>query len=443
METSYIIYTIIILVMLFAFLAGGSWIAIGLAATGLFCLAFLGKGGMQGILGGLMFNALNSYILMALPIFIFMGELMLRSGTSGHLYKGVSKWLSIIPGGLLHSQIVSCAIFAACSGSSTATEVAIGSGSVPELLKRGYDKKITLGSIAAGCTLGILIPPSIIMLVFGAFVGVSVGKLFIGGIIPGLMLAGVFMLWIVVASFFPKIYRMPVREKLHRTYFIQAIKAIKDVWPSFLIMFFIMGSIYTGFATPTEAAAVAVMVTFLLTIAYYKTFSFRVLKEALTATVVTTSFIMLCMVGARTLGMAMSMLRIPAELCQMVGCLEVSPYIIWIIIVFLYAILGCLMDGLNLMFVTVPVTFPLVVNVLGFDPIWFGVVLTIILEMSLITPPVGLNLYVAHNLGGGGNLKDTIVGVIPFVLCMFALIALLTAIPSLVTWLPNTMFPPR
>lgn len=429
----------ILLVMLFAFLAGGTWIAIALAGTGLFALTFMCVSGTQRMMSEIMFNNMVSYTLMAVPLFVFMGNLLVECGVSGHLYEGVTKWLGIAPGGLLHANIASCAIFAACSGSSTATEVAIGTGSVPELLRRGYDRKITLGSIAAGSTLGILIPPSVTMLVFGAYVGISVGKLFIGGIIPGLILGGAFIIWIAISTLMRPQWA-PEREKFNpRTYFPQALKALKDIWPYMLIIVFIMGSIYSGFATPTEAAALACAVAFLVVVLYYRKTEFQMFKKATVKTVTLTGFYMLEIVGARTLGMALSMLRIPTAICAFVGTLPVSRTVIWAGVVFAYTLLGCLMDGLDLMLVTTPVFYPLVVHTLGFDPIWFGVILTIVLEMSLITPPVGLNMYIAHTLGGGERLQDTIMGIIPFFICMVLCVILLTAVPSLITWLPSTM----
>lgn len=428
----------IMLIILFSCLAGGAWIAIALAATGLFSLTFM-SAGAQTMMSEIMFNNMVSYILMALPLFIFMGNLLVRCGVSDGLYRGMTKWLGVVPGGLLHSNIASCAIFAACSGSSTATAVAIGTGAVPELLRRGYDRKITLGSIAAGSTLGILIPPSISMLVFGAYVGISVGQLFIGGVVPGIILAGMFMGWIALASAIRPEWTATREEFTPKTYFPQALKALKDIWPYMLVIVFIMGSIYSGVATPTEAAAVATMAVFLEIVLYYRKINFQMFKEAMMATVLTTAMIMLCIVGARTLGMALSMMRVPTYLCELVGSLEVNRMIIWAGVVLIYIGLGCLMDGLDLMLVTTPVFYPLIVNTLGFNPIWFGVVLTVILEMSLITPPVGLNLYIAHRLGGGKRLQDTIKGILPFLICMILTVILLTAVPLLVTWLPSTM----
>ena len=439
MELSPQISIVVILVVIFGLLAGGTWISIVLAATGVFGLTFMCVGGMQKMVSEIMFNNVVSYTLMAVPLFIFMGYLITKSGISSHLYEGVSKWLGIVPGGLLHSNILACAIFAACSGSSTATEVAIGTGAVPELLKRGYERKITLGSIAAGSTLGILIPPSVTMIVFGVYTGVSVGKLFLGGVIPGIILAGMFMIWIGVGTGINPQWA-PKREKfVAKVYFPQVLDSFKDIWPYMLIIIFIMGSIYGGLATPTEAAGLACMITFLLIVLYFRKFNFKMFKDATMETVTLTGFYMLEIVGARTLGMALSILRVPTYLCAAIGGLHTSRILIWFGVVLIYILLGCIMDGLDLMLVTTPIFFPLVVHTLGFDPIWFGVILTVILEMSLVTPPVGLNIYIVHGIGGGKRLQDTIEGIIPFFICMVLCVILLTFIPSLCTWLPSTM----
>lgn len=423
---------------LFLLLAIGTWINFALFGVSLFSLMFLAKMDMSGILGSLLFNSINSYPLVALPLFIFMGELLIKSGSSIPLFRGVQKALGAFPGGMLHANIISCSIFAACSGSSTATTLAIGGVSYPELTKKGYDRKIILGSIAGGGSLGILIPPSIMMIIFGSITQNSVGKLFIGGIIPGLILAGLFIVWIAMASIIRPDW-MPPREKFSQDYLYVAISSLKELWPVILLILFIMVSIYGGFATPTEAAAVAALVTLLLVGLVYKKLSFKVVVESLEATVFLNSMMMICVVGARALGMALSMLKVPHYLSSFVETLAVSPYVIWAMLVLIYILLGCLIDGFDLMLVTTPVFYPIITNTLGFDPIWFGVTLVVLLEMSLITPPVGLNLFVTHSIGGGERLPETIIGILPFLLIMIICIVILTLFPSLVTYLPSLM----
>ncbi len=434
-----VLFNIVIIVgMLFALLATGTWISFALYGTALFALVFLGRGNMQGILGSLLFNSLDSYTLVSLPLFVLMGEILIKSRCSEPLFRGVRKILSPFPGGMLHANILACSIFAACSGSSTATTVAIGGVSYPEMMKYGYNRKITLGSICAGGTLGILIPPSIMMILYGSITGNSVGRLFIGGIFPGLVLAGLFMAWIVLASIIHPEW-MPKRDRFDRSYPLKALSGLVDLWPIVVLIALIMISIYGGFATPTEAAAVATVVSFLLATFYYRRMSWKIFAEALKETAFLTALLMVSIIGARALGMALSMLQIASALSRFVAALPLDRYLIWAIIVAIYALLGCLIDGIDLLVVTTPVFYPIVTKTLGFDPIWYGVVFVVLLEMSLITPPVGFNLYVTHSIAGGKDLQDTIKGMMPFFIAMLVCIALLTLFPSVVMYLPSRM----
>ena len=438
MSLTVLFYLIIVIALLFFLLATGTWISFALYGTALIALIFLGRGNMQGILGSLLFNSLDSYTLVALPLFVLMGNILIKSGCSEPLFRGVRKILSPVPGGMLHANILACSIFAACSGSSTATTVAIGGVSYPEMMKYGYDRKITLGSICAGGTLGILIPPSIMMILYGSITGTSVGRLFIGGIFPGLVLAGLFILWIIMASIIHPEW-MPKRDRFGKDYPLRVLSGLVDLWPITALIALIMISIYSGFATPTEAAAVATVVSFLLAAVYYRKMTWKVLVEAMRETAFLTALLMMSIIGARALGMALSMLQVASALSQFVASLPLNRYAIWAIIVLIYALLGCLIDGIDLLVVTTPVFYPIVTKTLGFDPIWFGVVFVVLLEMSLITPPVGFNLYVTHSLAGGKNLEDTIKGMLPFFVAMVVCIALLTIFPNIVMYLPSRM----
>lgn len=433
-------YLIIIVGFLFIIMATGTWIGFALYGTALASLIFLGKGNMQVLLDGLLFNSVYSYTLVALPLFVLMGNILIKSGCSTSLFGGVKKILSPFPGGMLHSNIVACSIFAACSGSSTATTVAIGGVSYPELQKIGYARGITLGSICAGGTLGILIPPSIMMILYGSLTGNSIGKLFIGGIIPGILLATMFMLYISMAcivkpEWAPK--RTPFGKPLN--YIKNVIMGLLEMWPVILLIGGIMGSIYGGFSTPTEAAAIASVISFVLWIFYYRTFTWKLFIEAMKDTIFLTALLMISVIGARALGMALSYFQIPLVLSQYISSLPISDYAIWVIIVVVYLILGCMIDGIDLIIVSTPVFYPIMVTSLGFDPIWFGIVLTLLVEMSLITPPVGFNLYVTHSITGGKKLEETMLGVLPFVVIMLLLIAILTIFPDIIMYLPNNM----
>ena len=430
---------LIIVVCLFALMLTGTWLSIALFGTGIIALTFLGKGGMAYVLESVLFNSVASYSLVAIPLFVLMGEILIESGCSKQIFQGVKKLLRPFPGGMLHANIVACSIFAACSGSSTATTVAVGGVTRPELEKQGYFKNIVLGSISAGGTLGVLIPPSIMMILYGAQTGNSIGKLFISGIIPGILLAAMFMIYIGVACSRHKDWAPPPEKITVGQYLKDVASSLLDLWPVVLIIGGIMVSIYGGFATPTEAGAVASIIAFLLWVFYYRTLTWAKFKKAMKETSILSCQLMICVVGARALGQALSLLRIPTELSEFVAGLPVNRYVIWACVVILYMIMGCLVDGIDLLIITVPVFYPIVVNTLGFDPIWFGVTLTVLLEMSLITPPVGFNLYVTHSISGSDNMMDTIKGSIPFVIVMLLHIVVMTAFPILATYLPNHM----
>ena len=426
---------VIFIALLFILMGSGMWIGFSLASVGLFALLFLIPGG-EKISGGIIYNPAESFVLAAVPMFIFMGEIILRSGMSGRLYRGVSKWTNIIPGGLLHCNIASCSIFAAISGSSVATAATIGTVAYPEQSARGYEPRLVKGSLAAGGTLGILIPPSITMIIYGGFVGVSVGRLFMGGFIPGIILALMFMAMIAIICIMKPSWS-PERGKFGRRYLMDAIMAMKDIWPFPLLIFIILGGIYTGVFTPTEAAAVSATVSLILA-AVFRRLNFTMIKESALGTIKTSGMLFIIFIGAQLLKSGISLLKIPAIVTSFVLGLGLDPMWVWFLIVVVYLIMGCFMDGISLMLLTLPVTYPLLIGSLGFDPIWFGVLLTILVECALITPPVGMNFYVIHGITGG-DIKEVMQGIVPFFIIMLVAIALYTFIPELVTWLPNQM----
>ncbi len=440
MDVTILFYVLIIVGMLLAFMATGTWIAFSLFGTSVIALMFLGKGDMQHVLESTLFNSINSYTLVAMPLFIFMGEILILSGASKSLFEGVRRILGPFPGGLLHTNVVACSIFAACSGSSTATTVAVGGVSIPELFKRGYNRGITLGSVCSGGTLGVLIPPSIMMILYGSLTGNSIGKLFIAGIIPGIALAICFMIYIGIVCSIKKDWA-PSRDPFGGvgTYMKGLLLSLGDLWPVIVLIGGIMGSIYGGIATPTEAGAVAAVIAMLLWIFVYKSVTKELLIQAVKDTIIVNAQLMISIVGARCLGMALSLLDIPATLSTYVAGLPINTYIIWAMIILIYIVLGCLVDGIDLLVISVPVFYPIMVTGLGFDPIWFGVTLTVLLEMSLITPPVGFNIYVTHSISGSDNMMETIKGVFPFVVVMLVFIWILTAFPGMATWLPSQM----
>ena len=442
MEMSPLILISILMALLFVFLATGLWIGVALALVGFFGLTVLLEG-KDVIITGVLYNTLNSYALAAVPLFVFMGLMIYHSGLNKKIYRGVAKWVWPIPGALVHSNIVSCSIFAACCGSSTATCATIGVVAYPEQVEeRGYDKRLVLGSIAAGGTLGILIPPSITMVLYGAFVGESVGRLFMGGIVPGFGTALLFMLYIMVRSQMKPSLVPRSRERVTARYFLEAVLALKDIWPAILIFAVIWGSIYSGICTPTEVAAIGAFIVIVLAI-IFRALSFKILKEATLETISITAMYGLILVGAKVMGSAFSLLKIPATLATVVLAAEIDPLLVWGLALVMYLIMGCFILGSALMLLTLPVVYPLLVTTLGFDGVWLGVMLVMMVECAAITPPVGMNLYVLQGVTGQKDISDVSIGSFPFFLILVGSMVIWTFFPQAVLALPNMMFAPR
>jgi len=379
-------------------------------------------------------SANNNFVLVSVPLFILLGELLVRGGFTDRMYRSLSDWLSPLPGGLLHSNIGASALFAAVSGSSVATAATIGTVALPTFRQRGYNARLVLGTIAAGATLGILIPPSINMIIYGAMTNTSVGKLYAAGVVPGLLLAALFMAVIVLACLWKPSYAgtaeppAALGEKLRR---------LLDLAPPVGVIVLVMGSIYAGWATPTESAAIGVVVSAILCAAYGR-LSVRMLHESFATTLSITAMIMLIAAAAFYLNFVLGMLGVPDMLTQFVVGLNASPGQIILVLTLLYLLLGCFLDALAMVVGTIPIVFPIVVA-LGIDPVWFGIFLIIMAELALITPPVGMNLYVVQGVRGEGNIVDVMYGVLPFLVIMLLLVVLLWAFPAMVLWLPGFM----
>jgi tripartite ATP-independent transporter DctM subunit len=386
--------------------------------------------------GNQMWTVLNNYVMTSVPFFILLGEMLMRSGVTERMYKSLSLWLARLPGGLLHTNIGACALLAANSGSSVATAATMGVVAIPALRARGYENRILLGSIAAGGTLGILIPPSINMIIYGSIADASIGRLYMGGFIPGFTLAFLFMSIIVVMAVAkPSISGTPEPK----TTFFYKVKSTVSLIPILFIIFAIMGSIYLGWATPTEAAALGVLAVMIVA-AFNKKLTFRILNDAFAASLRTTAMILLIMVGAFYMNYVLSVLGIPQALTNWFVDLKISPKVtMWMIVLF-YLILGCFIETISMMVTTIPLVTPLV-NAAGYDPVWFGVFLMILCEASLITPPVGINLYVVQGIRTDkGPMKDIAIGSLPFLIMMVVMCGILIYYPDLALYLPNKIY---
>ena len=420
-----------IVVVLFLLLFNGVWVFAALGIAGVLGIWLFGVN-LGSALSLQMWGTTNSFILTAVPLFIFLGEIMLRSGISASLYKGIITWVGQFPGGLIHSNIVACALFAAISGSSVATAATIGTVAIPDQEARRYDRSLILGSITASGTLGILIPPSIIMIIYGSWMEVSIAKLFMGGVIPGVIIALMFMVYIVI-----KCSLQPNLAPRVASSWRQRALSIKDIWPSLVIILFIVLAIYTGLMTPTETAAVSAVAALVITL-ILRRFSFSLLYDCAFNAVHTTAMLMIIVVGAKIFVMALIYLKLTTLLPALMESLNMPPLMVLIFIYVIYLVLGCFFDSISLLMVTLPFVGP-VLHLMGIDFIWFGIVATILVEIGLITPPVGMNLYVIMGIAKNCSLSEITRAILPFFFMLLIGVVLLNVFPQLALWLPSTM----
>ncbi|KAA0892957.1 TRAP transporter large permease [Pusillimonas sp. ANT_WB101] len=371
------------------------------------------------------------FLLVAIPLFVMLGEILLRSGLAERMYNAMSLWLSWLPGGLMHANIGASALFAATSGSSVATAATVGTVAIPQIKKQGYNESLFLGSLAAGGTLGILIPPSINLIIYGVLTNTSVPRLYLAGIIPGLLMAILFMLAIVLACTFKPAWG----GRTIKASWSQRLTSLIDLLPPLFIFLLVVGSIYAGVATPTEAAALGVTGALILA-AFARRLTITMLKEVFEGTMKSTAMIMLIVIGAAFLNFIMSGTGLTSAITNLITGLNVSPLTMILIIVVFYLILGCFMETLSMMITTIPIVAP-IMFALGFDPVWSGIIIIILVEAALITPPVGLNLFVVQSLRESGNMNDVMKGSLPFVIMMLVMVAVLVAAPGLALWLPQ------
>ena len=367
----------------------------------------------------------------SIPFFVLLGEILLRSGIAERMYNALVLWVPWLPGGLMHSNIAACAMFAATSGSSVATAATIGTVAMGEIKKHGYSERLFLGTIAAGGTLGILIPPSINMIVYGVLTDSSIPKLYLAGIIPGLVLASLFSLTVLIAC----LLRPSLGGRRTSVTWAARIRALPDLIPPFLIFLAVIGSIYAGLATATESAALGVIAA-LGVAAWHRSLSVRMLLHAFEGTMRTTAMIMAILIAAYFLNFVISSIGLTAQVNRMITSLGLTSTELLIGVIIFYLVLGCFMETLSMMVATVPIIAPVMFKA-GYDPIWFGILIIILMETAMITPPVGINLYVVQGLRKRGRIDDVIIGAAPFVLAMLAMIVILSYWPQLALWLPR------
>ena len=422
-----------LIVLLFAALGSGLWIGLSLLAVALLGMELLTARPAGDSMMLTIWGSTSSWTLTALPLFLWMGEILFRSKLSDSMFKGLAPWLDRLPGRLLHINVVGCTIFAAISGSSAATCATIGKITLPELKKRGYPEDISIGTLAGAGTLGLLIPPSIIMIVYGVAANVSIAKLFLAGVIPGLMLAVLFMGYIMVWALLNK-EKVPAADAAMS--FGQKIYASRHLIPVVSLIVVVLGGIYSGIATATEAAALGVAGSLALA-AIERSLTWQKFREGLVAACRIYCMIGLILAGAAFLTLSMGFIGLPRHLAEFIGALQLSPFMLMLGLVAFFIVLGCFLDGISVVVLTIAVLLP-TVEAAGFDLIWFGIFIVLVVEMAQITPPVGFNLFVIQGLT---RREVTWIArtALPLFVLMLVAVLITWFFPDVVLWLPRHM----
>ena len=430
-------FSFLLIILLFCILAGGIWVAITLAIIGFIATVAKVSTPAGAVMATSIWQSLNSWDLTALPMFLWMGDILYRTRLSEDMFEGLAPWLARLPGRLLHVNILGCAIFAAVSGSSAATCATIGRISMPELKKRGYDERLAIGTLAGSGTLGLLIPPSIIMIVYASATDQSIARLFIAGVLPGIMLASLFMGYVMIWAILNR-DKMPPADP--PTSFANRLAATRRLLPVVLLIAGVIGSIYGGLASATEAAVVGVVAALIL--AWVTgTLTWATFSEALLSATKTSCMICFILAGAAFLTTAMGFTGIPRALAEWIAGMELSRWQLLVALTLFFVMLGCFLDGISMVVLTTSVVIPMVER-MGIDLIWFGIYIVLVVEMAQITPPVGFNLYVLQSLTGR-NLFVVAAYTLPLFLLMCLAIVLLVAFPGIALWLPSTMLDAR
>jgi C4-dicarboxylate transporter, DctM subunit len=426
----------VFMVVLFGLLGSGVWVGLSLLGVAWVSMELFTTRPAGDAMATTIWGSLSSWTLTALPLFIWMGEVLFRSRLSEELFSGLAPWMGKLPGRLLQTNVVGCAIFAAISGSSAATCATIGKMAIPELRSRKYPETMVVGSLAGSGTLGLLIPPSIILIVYGVATDVSIAQLFIAGVLPGVMLAALFMGFIGVWSLI-NAHQVPPDDI--RMTFVQRIKASRGLIPVVLLILFVLGSIYGGYATATESAALGVVGALLLSW-WQGTMNWGTFVASLLGATRTSAMIMLILAGSSFLSLAMGFTGLPRNLAQWIGSLNLSPSQLVLALTVFFMLLGCFLDGISMVVLTMAVLLPMVQQA-GFDLLWFGIFIVIVVEMAQITPPVGFNLFVLQGLTGHSILFVARAAV-PYFILMTVAVAIIVLFPDIATFLPSQMHPP-
>jgi tripartite ATP-independent transporter DctM subunit len=428
---------LVILLLILVFLGLGIWVFAGLflvSVTGLALLLDMNLSRIGTIAAAIVYRYASTWELAAIPMFIWMGEIIFRTDISLRLFRGLAPLVDFVPGRLLHTNVLGCTLFAAISGSSAATTATVGKITISELSRRGYDRDLSLGSLAGAGSLGLLIPPSIVMIVYGILAEVSVSRLFAAGVLPGLLLAGLYSGWIIIRALF----RPSIAPAGSEHYSLrQRLAGIVDLTPILVLMLLVLGSIYTGVATPSEAAAVGVAAALVIALAMGQ-LTVALLIETVTSAVRTSCMVCIILVAAAFLSTAMGYLHVPANVARAIGELQLSPFGLLIVLSVFYIVLGLFLDGVSIVVMSLPITFPLATQA-GFDPIWFGIYLVVMVEMGQITPPVGFNLFVLQGLTGE-PIGRIALAAFPFFCLMCLGVAILAVFPDIALWLPRILY---
>ena len=428
-----IFLTIFFISVLLFFLGTGVWVAISMIGVSAIGMMLFTSRPVGDAMATTIWGTSSSWTLTALPLFVWMGEILFRTKLSENLFKGLSPWMQKLPGGLIHVNVVGCALFAAISGSSAATVATVGKMSIPELRKRKYPEKILLGSLAGSGTLGLLIPPSIILIIYGVAVQESIAKLFIAGIIPGIMIALIFMSYVIIWSLLNK-NKMP---KITEEYtFIEKVKKSKQLLPVIILILAVIGSIYTGVATATEAASLGVVGALLLSY-FQKSLNIETFKSSLLGATKTSCMIAFILAGSTFLSLAMGFTGLPRNLALWIQNMDLSPYVLIFVLMIFYIILGMFLDGISAVVLTMAIIEPMIRQA-GFDMIWFGIFLVIVVEMAQITPPVGFNLFVLQGMANK-DMGYIAKSAFPLFLLMVLAVILVVIFPEIALWMPQQM----